>query len=132
MKVSATLKNKQNSNIVFVTTNDNEKQIQIPSKENGFGSSVNGGELLLLSLATCFCNDIYREAHKRNLKITSVEVYFGGEFGAEGETGRNFQYSTIVKSDEPSEAIRELIKHTDQIAEIHNTLRKGINIMLKQ
>ncbi|HXD78813.1 MAG TPA: hypothetical protein VN616_13440 [Puia sp.] len=45
-----------------VQTNDVAKNLRLPTKSTGFGSGINGGELLLLSLATCRCNDIYREA----------------------------------------------------------------------
>jgi uncharacterized OsmC-like protein len=41
--------------------------------------------LLFLALATCYCNDIFREAAKQGLKIDGVEVKVEGEFGAEGE-----------------------------------------------
>jgi hypothetical protein len=34
---------------------------------DGGGSSANGGELLCLALATCYCNDVYREAKKRGI-----------------------------------------------------------------
>ncbi len=50
------------------------------SKENGYGSSASGGELLFLALATCYCNDIYREAAKKNIKVESVEVDVEGDF----------------------------------------------------
>ncbi len=85
----------------------------------------------MLSLATCFCNDIYREAVKRNIMISAVEVTFAGEFGGEGEPGYNFSYKTNVVSDAPAPVIEELIRYTDEVAEIHNTLRKGLNITLK-
>src|ERR1043166_1605055 len=99
MKVSATIRNKQNQHEIIVSTNDQSKNVSIPSKPTGQGSSVNGAELLLLSLATCFCNDIYREAANRNINVTEVEVEFTGDFGAAGEPGANFQYKPIVKSD---------------------------------
>ncbi len=84
MKITATILNSGQQNKVQVTTNNASKQILIPGKSEGHGSSVNGGELLFLSLATCFCNDIYREADKRQMEIKSVEVIVSGEFGAEG------------------------------------------------
>jgi organic hydroperoxide reductase OsmC/OhrA len=64
MKISARIKSELNHQEIVVQTNDSAKEMQIPIKPSGFGSSINGGELLLLSLATCFCNDIYREAVK--------------------------------------------------------------------
>jgi organic hydroperoxide reductase OsmC/OhrA len=62
MQISATLKNTTTQNHIIVETNGNQKEVHIPVKENGQGSSINGGELLFLALATCFCNDLHREA----------------------------------------------------------------------
>jgi uncharacterized OsmC-like protein len=130
MKISASIKSELNQHEIVVQTNDSAKEMQIPIKPSGFGSSINGGELLLLSLATCFCNDIYREAGKRGLIISGVAVEFTGEFGAEGEPGSNFKYKANVISNAPTAEIEELIGYVDQIAEIHNTLRKGLSISL--
>jgi hypothetical protein len=45
--------------------------------------------MLFLALASCQCNDIYREAKKRGMAVELVEVGGSGEFGAGGETARN-------------------------------------------
>lgn len=132
MKVSARVNNKLNHHQIFVQTNDAEKEVQIAPKQSGYGSSVNGAELLLLSLATCFCNDIYREAAKRNISVSAVDVDFTGTFGSDGEPGSDFSYKANVISDASADVINELIAHTDQIAEIHNTLRKGLSITLSK
>ena len=130
MLMSVTIKSSLNQHEVEVQTNGAAKQINIAAKATGYGSSINGGELLLLSLATCFCNDIYREAAKRNIAVDGVDVEVTGEFGAEGEPGYNFQYKAKVTSDAPQQEIDALIAYTDQVAEIHNTLRRGLNITL--
>ena len=130
MKISASIKNSINQHETSVQTNEAEKKLQIAPKPTGFGSSINGGELLMLSLATCFCIDIYREAAKRNIVISAVGVTVTGEFGGEGEPGYNFSYSADVVSDAPAPVIEELIRYTDKVAEIQNTLRKGLNITL--
>jgi len=132
MLMSATVKSSFNKHDVEVQTNGVAKSMLIAAKSTGYGSSINGGELLLTALATCFCNDIYREAAKRNITVNGVEVEVTGEFGAEGEPGFNFQYKAKVMSDAPQSEIDDLIVHTDQVAEIHNTLRKGLNITLNQ
>lgn len=132
MLMSATIKSRFNQHEIEVQTNDAVKEINIAAKSTGFGSSVNGGELLLLSLATCFCNDIYREAAKRDIAVTGVEVEVTGEFGAEGDPGMNFRYKAKIASDAPEHQIDALIAHTDQVAEIHNTLRKGLSITLER
>ncbi len=130
MKISAKVQSKLNHHKSFVQTNDSVKEMQINPKPSGFGSSINGGELLLLSLATCFCNDIYREAAKRNINVSGLEVEVTGDFGAEGEPGSNFNYKTNIASDSSASEIEDLINYTDKVAEIHNTLRKGLNITL--
>lgn len=131
MQISASILNTGQQNEVKVTTNSASKQLSIPSKTEGNGSSVNGGELLFLALATCFCNDIYREAKKRQMEIKSVEVIVSGEFGAEGKPGFNIQYEAKVDSDATKEEIRNLILYVDQVAEVHNTLRVGTPVTLK-
>jgi uncharacterized OsmC-like protein len=82
MKVTTRVRNRDGKHHVTVATNGNDQQITIPPKATGLGSSVNGGELLFLALATCYCNDIYREATKRRVTVQSVMVKVDGEFGA--------------------------------------------------
>ena len=130
MRITAILKNGLNKNDIVVSTNDNEKTISIPPKTSGQGSSINGGELLFLSLATCFCNDIYREAERRKLNIKSIEVKVSGDFGNEGEPASNVVYKVDIQSAHSKKEIIDLIKHVDTVAEIHNTLRKEIEVNL--
>ncbi|GAB3837706.1 OsmC family protein [Hymenobacter jeollabukensis] len=113
-----------------VQTNDAAKTLLLPAKPNGQGAAINGGELLLLALATCFCNDLYREAAKRGLALTAVRVECTGEFGAAGEAGRHFQYRAHVEAGAPAADIEALLRHTDQVAEVHNTLRQGLAVTL--
>jgi uncharacterized OsmC-like protein len=131
MQISASILNNGEQNEVKVTTNSASKQLLIPPKPEGNGSSVNGGELLFLALATCFCNDIYREATERQMGIKSVQVNVSGEFGSEGKPGFNIQYEAKVDSDATEEEIKNLILYVDQVAEVHNTLRVGTPVTLK-
>jgi organic hydroperoxide reductase OsmC/OhrA len=130
MKISAQVHNSEGQHHVTVRTNDNVHSLAIPPKPTGFGSSANGGELLLLALATCYCNDIYREAAKRELKVERVDVEVDGEFGAEGEPARNVSYRAKVTAQANEAQIRELMSHTDRVAEIQNTLRLGTPVIL--
>jgi uncharacterized OsmC-like protein len=129
MTINATIQNSFNQNNITVETDGNTKLISIPSKATGFGSAVNGGELLFLSLATCFCNDLYREAPRRGINIHSVKVTVNGEFGKEGEPAIRINYNADVESDSSKAKVDELIAYVDSIAEIHNTLRKGIAVI---
>src|SRR5690242_18379711 len=121
MKITANIKNELNKNEIVVSTNGQSKNVLVPSKDSGYGSSVNGGELLLLSLAVWYCNDLYREAAKRNIKIQEIEVEVTGSFGAEGEPGTNFEYKPIIRSSATAEELQQLIHDTDRVAEIHKT-----------
>ena len=54
---------------VLVRTSGATQVLAIRPKADGRGSAVNGGELLMLALATCFCNDLYREAERLRIPI---------------------------------------------------------------
>ena len=123
MNIRAQVQNSYGEHHVTLTTNDDAHPIVIAPKASGFGSSANGGELLFLALATCYCNDIYREAAKRGIAIERVEVDVDGQFGAEGEPATNVTYQAGVVAHAAEAEIRELMQHTDTLAEIQNTLR---------
>ena len=93
------------------------------SRRFDVGAGVSGGELLFLALATCYCNDIYREAAKRNINVESVEVEVEGDFAAEGKPASNIVYRAKVKADASEDKLRELMLYTDTVVEIQNTLR---------
>ncbi|TPE43711.1 OsmC family protein [Pontibacter mangrovi] len=132
MTIAATIKNAYQQHEATVSTNGNGRQVTIPGKPEGYGSAVNGGELLFLALATCFCNDVYREAARRNMAISLVEVTVTGEFGQEGEPASNITYQANIQAPNHSQQeIASLIRHVDQVAEVHNTLRKGVDVTLK-
>ena len=132
MKITAKVENSKDNHQVTVQTNDNVHSIAIPPKSTGYGSSANGGELLFLALATCYCNDIYREAAKRNMKVERVEVNVEGDFGAEGEHARNVTYQARVFAQASEEEIRELMEFTDTVSEIQNSLRIGTPVILTE
>jgi uncharacterized OsmC-like protein len=132
MNITAQVVNRKASYEVLLKTGEREHSLTIETKPDGFGSSLNGGELLFLALATCYCNDIYREARKRDLKIDGVDVEVAGEFGGDGEPAQNIRYRATVLSQELSAKLFELMTCTDSVAEIHNTLRKPNEIVLTQ
>ena len=73
MKISAKVINHKSENAVSLITGDNHHSLMIPAKPDGRGSSVNGGELLFLALATCYCNDLYREAKSGISKLNGLK-----------------------------------------------------------
>jgi organic hydroperoxide reductase OsmC/OhrA len=132
MRISARVHNSKDKHEVVLQSNDSSHSITIPPKSTGFGSSTNGGELLFLALATCYCNDIYREAPKRGMDIITVEVTVEGDFGAGGEPAKNVVYSASVTAKGTKGDIKDLMAHTDRVAEIQNTLRIGTPVILNR
>lgn len=132
MRFSARVENSQHNHKVTVQAGDAIQSIDIPPKETGFGSSASGGELLFLALATCYCNDIYREAAKKNINVKSVAVDVEGDFPAAGEPAKDVVYKVKVSADAGEEEIRELLKFTDTVAEVQNTLRMATPVILSE
>ena len=130
MKFSATVQNSPFIHRTLLKAGDKEQTLNIPPRPNG-GSSVSGGELLLLALATCYCNDIYREAGKRNITVENVEVEVDCDFEAERKTATNLRYRARVKAEASEVEVRELLKHTDTVAEFQNTLRTPTSVLLE-
>jgi len=132
MKIHAKVENSQGYHQVTLQTNDHVHSIEIPPRTSGFGSSANGGELLFLALATCYCNDLYREAANKGIQIDRVDIEVDGDFGAEGEPASNITYRAKVTSRASNAEVRDLMAITDRVAEIHNTLRAGRPVTLAE
>lgn len=131
MQTQASLENEQGRHSVVLTTNQAVRSLSIAPRESGFGSAANGGELLCLAVATCFCNDIYREAEKRAIEVVRVHVEARAEFGEPGAPASDLSYSATVFAQAPEAAVLELITHTDSVAEVQNTLRQGMLVRLE-
>lgn len=132
MKIAARLSNTVSGHSVEVETEGRKQSIAIAPKSVGRGSSVNGGELLFSALATCFCNDLYREAAKRGIEVHGIEVDVAGTFGNPGEPAHDISYRVRLRADAPQATIEDLIRTTDSMTEIQNTLRSGCAVRLEQ
>jgi len=130
MEISATVKNAENRHEVTVRTETASQLLAIPAKSTGKGSAVNGGELLMLALATCYCNDLYREAARLNIPIDGVEVEVSAEFPGVGLAATNISYRARVSSSADASTIADLLRQTDAVAEVHNTIRSGAAVAL--
>lgn len=91
---------------------------------------MNGGEFLMLALATCFCNDLYREAERLGIPLDAVEVEATASFPGTGLAATNIHYRASVTSAASASSIADLLRQTDAVAEVHNTLRTGTSVTL--
>lgn len=132
MKISAVVRNAASYHEVVVSTEGLEQVLAVPPKQSGQGSNVNGGEFLMLALATCYCNDLYREAARLGIPVESVEVEASAEFPGVGLAATNISYRAKVSSPSSAADIAEFLRLTDAVAEIHNTVRSGVPVTLVQ
>lgn len=130
MIISAIVRNTACTHDTEVRTGDAARTLAVAAKAQGRGSSVNGGEFLMLALATCYCNDLFREAARLGIAIDSVEVQASADFEGIGLAARNVRYRARVESPAPASQIQQLLQETDAVAEVHNTLRAGVPVSL--
>ena len=129
-EIHARVVNVQGRHEVELGTNNRSHRLAIGSGPSGYGSAANGGELLFLALATCYCNDIYREAGKLGIAVKRVEVEVRGSFPQEGAAAQEVTYAARVEADASEEDIHTLMRHTDTVAEIQNTVRHPVSVLL--
>ena len=55
-----------------------------PATGGGGGLGFNGGQLLYLSIAACWSNDLFREAATMGIELDGVEITVDGDFPARG------------------------------------------------
>ena len=108
-----------------VCTSGVAQSLAVASKASGRGSAINGGELLMAALATCYCNDLYREAERLGIEIAGCEVIATARFDGVGLAAESVTYAARVESPASPEQLEHLLSETDRLAEIHNTLRAG-------
>jgi uncharacterized OsmC-like protein len=130
MLISATVKNSSSAHEVEVRTGELARSMTVQGKATGRGSSINGGEFLMVALATCYCNDLFREAARLNIPISTVEVEASAEFPGVGLAARNVCYRARVESCASRADVARLLRETDAVAEVHNTLRAGVHVEL--
>ena len=130
MEISASVRSSQSKHETLVRTDSVAQSLAVPRKPAGAGSGINGGEFLMLALATCYCNDLYREAQRLRIPIESVHVDATAEFPGVGLAATNIRYRATVESSAPAESVVELLRQTDAVAEVHNTVRSGIPVQL--
>ncbi|AWO00596.1 osmotically inducible protein C [Chitinophaga alhagiae] len=99
-------------------------------RAGGLGIGFSGEELFMMSIGASICNDLYREAASRGIELHRVEIIINGDWSGEPAQARNIRYDIRVQSNASRQETEDLIRHTDQIAEIPHTLRVGTAVKL--
>jgi len=130
MEISATVRHGAGHEVT-VSTAGQQQSLNVAPKASGPGSGVNGGEFLMLALATCYCNDLYREAQRLGITLDGVEVSASAVFPGVGLAATDIRYRARVSSSAPAAVIEQLLRETDAVAEVHNTVRAGVPVRLE-
>lgn len=99
-------------------------------ESGGCGLGFNGGELLLLAIGGCYSNDIFREAGKRGITVKNVHLTVRADWAGEPVRAQNVSFDVALEADATERELLDLIRHTDRVAEIPNSLRLGAEVKL--
>jgi uncharacterized OsmC-like protein len=103
-----------------------------PEQAGGMGLGFSRGELLLLAIGGCYCNDLFREAAKLGMVVKSVQVDVQADWGGDPVRAQHITYSTCIEAEVSEAEILALIAQTDRVAEIPNSLRLGTPVTLAE
>jgi uncharacterized OsmC-like protein len=131
MEIAAVVRSGSGRHDVTVRTDASVQDLAVAAKRTGAGFAVNGGEFLVLAIATCYCNDLYREATRMGIALDSVEVEARAVFDGVGVAARDIRYRARIDSPAPPEDVERLLRETDAVAEVHNTVRRGTPVTLE-
>jgi len=132
MKIRARVENKPGAHRAIVETDGRARELELPAKAEGGGSAVNGGELLFLSLATCYCDDVYREAAREGIVVDGLVVEVEGELDAPGDPARDVRVKVDAVSPAPADRVSALLRRTDAMSEVQNTLPGSTPVTLEE
>ncbi len=99
-------------------------------RAGGLGIGFSGEELFMMAIGASLCNDLYREAAARGIEIAHVEIIVNGDWSGEPALAKNIRYDIRLESPAPRKDVEDLIRHTDQVAEIPYSLRTGTQVKL--
>jgi uncharacterized OsmC-like protein len=102
-----------------------------PTAARGGGLGFNGGQLLYLSIAACWSNDLYREAATMGIALDGLEITVDGDFPARGSGSTPITLDVIVRSSAPEGRVRDLIAEVERVAEIPRAIREATPIEVR-
>ena len=102
-----------------------------PAAAGGGGLGFNGGQLLYMSIAACWSNDLYREAAAMGIELDGVEITVDGDFPSRGSGSTPIAVDVVVRSAAPEARVRELIDEVERVAEIPRAIRDATPIEVK-
>jgi uncharacterized OsmC-like protein len=102
-----------------------------PAAGGGGGLGFNGGQLLYLSIAACWSNDLYRQAATMGIELDGVEITVDGDFPSRGSGSTPITLDVQVRSKASQRRMRELIAEVERVAEIPRSIIEGTPIEVR-
>lgn len=87
-----------------------------------------GAHLLHLAVAGCVLNDLYREAHARDLPLAGAAVTARGGFAPETWASTGVSYDVRLDTTAADDEVARLLAVVDEVAEIPRALRQGVPV----
>jgi organic hydroperoxide reductase OsmC/OhrA len=103
-----------------------------PKEGGGGGLGFNGGQLLYLSIAACYSNDLHREAGSRGITLTRVAVSVDGDFPGRGSASTPIDVDVELEGAARRADLEALLDEVDEIAEIPRSLRGTTPVRIRQ
>ena len=64
-----------------------------------------------------------------NVRVDAVEVEASADFAGVGLAAANITYKARVSSPAAADVVARLLRDTDAVAEVHNTIRCGVPVL---
>lgn len=101
-----------------------------PAEAGGGGKGFSGGQLLNLAVAGCISNDLFREAANAGVTLGRVRVTARSDYTGGPGVSTPIEYDVEIEGDGGEEALADLVRQVDRIAEIPNSIRLGTDVRL--
>ena len=104
--------------------------IDLPQDEGGQGLGFSGGELLLLAIGSCYCNDLHRAAARSGISLDSIDLTVSAKWSDKPLQLTDAHVSIRTKTAKCAVDLHQLIKQVDVATSVANSLRSGARITL--
>lgn len=101
-------------------------------RRGGTGKGFSAGELLRLAVGACYAISLQREATRRGIALTRIDIDVQAEWGGEPERVQQMTCFVAVDAGASEVDIRDLIREADLTGEVANTLRQGTVVRMVQ
>jgi uncharacterized OsmC-like protein len=90
--------------------------------------TLSGGHLLHLAVAGCLFNDILREAGRRGITITELQIAADGDFAGDPLLSTGVRYGVTIAGEAPDAELRSLVADCQEASTVAGSLRRGTSV----